>query len=103
MAFITGTSRFRKTPLIKTRDGKDTYGRVVGFDALRNLNIEDFTWYTVQSQFNGRPDLIAANNYGDPQLEWVLVLANKPFNTINWPATGERIKIPRNTFIRGLL
>ena len=102
MAQLLGTSRFIKTPLIKTRDGKDTYSIIEGFESLKKLSGENFQYYVVENCFVGRVDLIANNFYGDSHLEWVIVLANSPKNPLNWPAAGASIKIPNNTYVRSL-
>ena len=103
MASLLPTSRFKYTSLIKTKDGKDTYSRMEGFDALKNISGENFQFYTVPNTVEGRPDLIASNFYGNQHLEWVLVIANHPTNPLNWPKSGDIIKIPNRSFINGLL
>lgn len=102
MAVLLNTSRFIKTPLTKTRDGKDTYGIIQGFDSLRDIDGDNIESFLVDSCYSGRPDLIAQLFYGNPHLEWVIVFANRPKNTLNWPKAGSTIKIPRNTFVRSL-
>lgn len=103
MAYITSISRFKRTSLIKTRTGKDTYGRIEGFDQIKFINERNYSMYIVEAGFDGRPDLIAAEFYGDPQLEWVIVIANRPKNPLNWPEIGESIKIPNSAWLRGIL
>lgn len=103
MAFLTGVSRFRRTDLIKTRSGRDTYGIISGFDGIKNVPDDQVTMYTVPSGYEGRAELIAAENYGDPHMEWVLVISNAVKNPLNWPRAGETIKIPRLTYVRGVL
>lgn len=102
MAQLLNTSRFIKTPLQKTREGKDTYGIIQGFDSLKNLSGEFYTMFTVDTCFAGRADLIAHNFYGDSHLEWIIVMVNRPKNPLNWPAAGDTIKIPKNTYVRSL-
>jgi len=102
MAQLLNTSRFIKTPLTKTRSGRETYGVVEGFDRLKNIAGDNFQFFTVDSCLSGRPDLIAHQFYGNSHLEWVIVIVNRPKNPLNWPAAGEVIKIPNNTFIRSL-
>lgn len=102
MAQLLGTSRFIKTPLVKTRSGKDTYSIIEGFESLKELSGDNYQVYVVDSSYAARADLIAQNFYGDSHLEWVIVLANRPKNPLNWPAAGESIKVPRNTYVRSL-
>jgi len=102
MPSLLNTSRFIKTPLTKTRDGKDTYGIMQGFDSLKNIDGDNVESFSVDSAYSGRPDLIAQLFYGNSHLEWVIVIANRPKNTLNWPSAGDVIKIPRNTFVRSL-
>lgn len=100
---ILSTSRFFKTSLVLTRDGKETYGRMDGFDSIKNINGDNFTFYTVPNELEGRADLIADNFYGDSHLEWVLVIANAAKNPLNWPKSGEVIKVPDEEFVRSTL
>jgi len=102
MAQLLNVSRFIKTPLTKTRSGRDTYGVIEGFDRLKNITGDDYDSFTVDSSLSGRVDLIAHQFYGNSHLEWVIVIANRPKNPLNWPATGEVIKVPKNTFVRSL-
>ena len=102
MARLLNTSRFIKTPLTATRDGRSTYGVFEGFEALKNIKGNEYQAFVVDGSFAGRADRIAKEFYGDPHLEWVIVIANRPKNPLNWPKTGDVIKIPNNTFVRGL-
>jgi hypothetical protein len=100
---VLSTSRFRYTPLVTTRSGNDTYGLVSGFDALKNMTDDQYDSWVVLNNFEGRPDLIAFEFYTNPQLEWVIVFANRSLNTLNWPKTGDLIKIPKKPFVESLL
>jgi len=103
MATLLGTSRFIKTPLIQSRSGKITYGLIEGFNKIKFITENNFTYYTVPNGLNGRPDLIARDYYGNSHLEWVIVLANRPKNTLNWPSIGDVIKIPNDSFVRSVI
>lgn len=103
MAFISSSSRFRRTNLLKTRLGKDTYGLINGFDEIKFIKENNYQEYTVPNSEEGRPDLISVRFYGDPQKEWVIVLANHPKNPLNWPKTGDIIKVPYPSFVRSQL
>jgi hypothetical protein len=97
-------SRFRRSDLIKTRDGAETYGRMEVYGELfRNLSGDNVFEWKVQNNFEGRPDLIAYDFYGVSHYEWIIVFANRPKNPLNWPKTGDVIKIPSREFIRSIL
>lgn len=100
---VLNTSRFRYTALTTTKNGRETYGLVSGFNALKNMTPNQYITWTVLSQYAGRPDLIANYFYTDVQKEWFVVFANKPLNTFNWPNTGDKIKIPLKSFVESLL
>lgn len=102
MAVLLNTSRFTKTSLVRTRNNKDTYGVMEGFDKLKSITGENYTFYTVDNSEYGRTDLLASKFYGNPHLEWVLVMANKPKNPMNWPSVGEVIIVPNPNFVRAL-
>lgn len=103
MANLSGVSRFKKTSLIKTKDGRETYGIMSGFDRIKNIKDDEFNFFTVSNGFEGRCDLIAAQNYGDPHLEWIIVISNRVKNPLNWPKAGDVIKLPRLDFVRSVL
>ena len=63
------------------------------------LSTAPFRTVTVVSQFNGRPDLLSQHLYGTPEYFWVLVAFNRPVDTLNWPKSGELIKVPDITSI----
>jgi hypothetical protein len=96
-------SRFRNTKLITTRNGNETYGLMDGFDELKNLNGDQYDEWIVSNEYEGRPDLVSYNFYNVSFYDWIIVMSNRPKNTLNWPKTGESIKIPKLSFIRTLL
>ena len=97
-------SRFKDTNFILTKDGHETYGLAEGLDALRTITGDQLDPpYRVPNSFESRPDLIANLKYDNSHLEWVIVLANRPKNTIGWPRAGDIIKIPKREFVRTLL
>jgi hypothetical protein len=57
---------------------------------------DDF-FYTIESQYNNRPDLLAYDLYGNPKLWWVFVQRN--METLKDPifdfVTGTRIYLPK--------
>lgn len=82
-----------------TRSGKTTYGRIEGFDNLKNPPASQLMSFTVPNYMEGRPDIISNMFYQTVQLEWVIVLANHPKNPLNWPKTGDTIVIPRKSYV----
>jgi hypothetical protein len=96
-------SRFKYTPLVKTRNGSETYGLMSGFDALKNMTGEQYENWTVTNQYEGRPDLIANSFYHLSYYDFVIIIANRPKNPLNWPKTGDIIKIPNIDFVRTLI
>ena len=100
---VLSTSRFRYTNLVTTKSGNDTYGLVSGFDDLKNLQDDQYNSWLVPNNIDGRSDLIAYKFYANPQLEWVIIFANRPLNPFNWPKTGDLIKIPKKSFVESLL
>ena len=84
-------SRFIETqPII--RDGLETFGRWKRPSFFAGLNDDDLVTIVVDNATAGRPDVIAADLYGTPFLEWVIVMLNRPKNTLGWPPTGSTIK-----------
>ena len=96
-------SRFRNTPLVKTKNGAETYGLMEGFDILKHLTGDQYEEWIVLNEYEGRPDLIGGKFYSSTFYDWVIIMANRPKNTLNWPKTGETIKIPNIDIIRTLL
>jgi len=102
MASFTGVSRFRRSSLITTRSGDPTYG-IIDYSSFKNIPEEFYVPYKVQTGYEGRTDLIAYQQYGDSHLGWVLVLANGVKNPLNWPKSGETIKLPKSSYVRRVL
>lgn len=96
-------SRFNNTRLIKTRNGLETYGLVEGLDVLKNLTGDQFTEYTVENGYAGRPDLIAFKFYGQVGYKFALTLSNRPREILSWPLVGDVIKIPDPDLVRSLV
>lgn len=94
-------SRFKDTAFILTKDGQETYGLTEGLDSLRVITGDQLEPpYKVPNSMEGRPDLIANLKYQNSHLEWIIVLANRPRNTVGWPRAGDIIKIPKKSFVR---
>lgn len=87
------TSRLNKTPNI-TYDNQSIPGKWVEPSWLKTkLDISQEALFSVTSEFEGKPDLIANQIYGNPFLDWVLIAYNnaEPFG---WPKAGSIIKYP---------
>lgn len=92
-------SRFKKTPPTIV-DGKETYGRWVDFQFLRERPDEEFIKvFQVTNPVEGRPDLISQAVYGTPLLDWVLIAFNKVRDPFNWPRAGEAIEYPADVIV----
>jgi hypothetical protein len=61
--------------------------------------------YTIESQYNYRPDLLAADLYGDPGLWWVFIQRN--LDTLQDPifdfVAGTQIHIPKGNGLKTVL
>lgn len=88
-------SRFKKTEQI-TRLNVKTYGRWARPDFVDQSKLEkkDIFSLSINQTFAGRPDLIALEFYGVPQLEWVVTMFNNPLNPLGFPVAGSVIKLP---------
>ncbi|KKK98733.1 hypothetical protein LCGC14_2639780, partial [marine sediment metagenome] len=101
MAFdIPSTSRFTQTPVI-IKDNKETFGRWVRPNFLKEelLDENEIITLSIDSDLAGRPDVIADRQYGSPFLDWVVVMFNKPVNTVGFPKIGSVIKLPIPTLV----
>lgn len=54
--------------------------------------------FRVNTQTEGRPDLIANELYGTPLLDWVLISFNK-VRSLNWPRAGDSIEYPLDVVV----
>jgi hypothetical protein len=74
--------------------------------SIRTVSAEsDDFLYTIQPQYNLRPDLLAFDLYGDPALWWVFVQRN--MDIIQDPifdfTAGTKIYIPKNSSLTEML
>jgi hypothetical protein len=96
-ARYTDTSPWANTPI--TRDYLDIF-------TIRSVSIasDDFL-YTIQPQYNLRPDLLAFDLYGNPALWWVFTQRN--MDIIQDPifdfVAGKQIYIPKNSSLSEIL
>lgn len=88
-------SRFLETEAI-IFNGIETFGLWQRPDFLDpdKLNEEDIISVIVEGPQAGRPDVIADILYGSQLLDWVIVMFNKPKNTLGWPSVGDVIRAP---------
>ena len=97
MANYSTTSPYALTPI--TNGYLDTYqGRLIP-DHSRDIV------YTIDKQYEYRPDLLAYDLYNTPNLWWVFAVRNP--NTIKDPlydfVAGVTIKIPAKDYLKTLL
>ena len=99
---LDSTSRFRQTQPIN-KDGKVTFGLWVRPDALKkeNMTQDQIRKFNVTQETAGRPDLISYKAYGTPYLDWVIIMHNRPINTLNWPKAGTQIEVPVKSVVLG--
>ena len=101
MAQLSAFSRFVNTELTIV-DGNETYGKWNAPSWLAVKPEERFILnFRVDGRFEGRPDLISNEVYGNIKLDWVLVAFNaihyndlNARNILNWPRSGDVIKYP---------
>jgi hypothetical protein len=94
------SSRFANSqPIVE--NGVATFGRWARPTWMNADNLDESSMIKVviDQSNSGRPDTIANQYYGDPRLEWIVVLFNRPLEPIGWPQVGMVIKIPIRTVI----
>ena len=96
MAFNRADSRFKLSTPILTKNGNETFGLMKKFKFMskENLDDDDIKRIKIDSNFSGRPDLIANDIYNDDRLYWILILFNRVENPLHWPVVGEIIEYP---------
>ena len=95
-------SRFYNTSVV-VKDGIETFG-LWGrpkFLVKENLDENQIIKVSINSLMAGRPDIIAQRFYGTALLEWVVVMFNRPLNTLGWPQLGTVIEIPIKEVVSG--
>lgn len=81
-------------------NGVETYGRWAQQSFLTDeISEDDITYLVIDNSVAGRPDLIADNEYGDSLLDWVIIAFNKPRSTLNWPRSGDVIRLPKRRLV----
>lgn len=98
MARYTGNSPWSKTKIVN--------GQYLDTLSIRPVPAEnDDVLYTIQPQFNYRPDLLAYALYGDRRLWWVF--AQRNLNTLKDPVydfvAGTEIYLPKGQNLQRVL
>ena len=98
---VSSLSRFAQTDPIVLDNGVETFGfwRRPDFLKEENLREEQIETVFIDSTLAGRPDEISRLKYGTPFLEWVVVMFNRPKDTLGFPKIGTVIKIPERSIV----
>lgn len=92
-------SRMQFTPPT-IHKGVEMFGEWVQPNFLTTkLNPDDEITYVVTNDVEGKPHSIAYEIYGTTLLDWVVLAYNAPRSTLNWPKTGDVIKLPRKSLV----
>jgi hypothetical protein len=89
-------SRFVQTSPV-LYDGNETYGR--WNSPITSTIYDNLVLVVVGARYEGRPDLLAYELYGDSSLDWVLITVNNATEALNWPRAGDTIKVPSSSTI----
>jgi hypothetical protein len=85
-------SRFlRNAELIIDEEGKKRIGRFLLSKLDKSSND---IYYQFTSSYENRLDLISLEFYGTSKLGWAIALANDKTNLLDWPVSGDIIRIP---------
>ena len=93
------SSPYKNTPMSQTRDH-------LGFFKIRTIPAQaDDAQYTIEPQYHQRPDLLAYDMYGNPNLWWVVCQRN--LDTMEDPIydfkSGATIYVPKGGPLKNLL
>lgn len=93
------TSRYANTPKLVV-DGVTTYGTWVAPSWMEQRpEAGKIGKFTVTSEFESRPHLIAGAIYNDQTLDWVLLAFNRVDNPFGWPRAGLVIEYPAEDIV----
>lgn len=106
MPDLNSFSRLLKTDQIIFQ-GKETFGSWSSFSWLETRPADNLiSNFYVTSAMAGRPDRIAAQVYGSPRLDWVLIafaarISNDQTARMGllWPKAGQIIEIPNESLV----
>lgn len=97
------SSNYQNTSPWFTTQVVNDYLDVMAIRAV-SAQADDFL-YTIQPQYTGRPDLLAFDLYGDPNLWWVFTQRN--MDVLQDPifdfVPGTKIYIPKNSGLKTVL
>lgn len=98
-------SRYKNTDVVQDNNGVVALGywSRPEFMFPENVDQKDIITIKVDNSIVGRPDKISMEYYGVPDLDWVIVMFNKPLNPLGWPLSGMVIKIPSKSVVFGNL
>lgn len=100
-------SRLRLYPTVIDEDKKTVRFGMKNegfFNELRAASIfTESSVYTIPSKYEFRPDLVSYEQYGTPNLWWVIIGFNHIFHPLKEFTTGRKIRIPDMETIDGLL
>ena len=93
------SSPYKNTPMSQTRDH-------LGFFKIRTIPAQaDDAQYTIEPQYHQRPDLLAYDMYGNPNLWWVFCQRN--MDTMEDPIydfkSGSKIYVPKGAALKNIL
>lgn len=92
-------SRFRKSQPIMV-DGVQTQGAWTQPSWLKSRPPDSLVHtYTVPSEYEGRPHMIAQEVYGVQELDWVIIAFNQARSVFNWPRSGSVIEYPDESLV----
>lgn len=102
--FTDSYSRFGDTPSIvydhRTMGPQEIFGVWKQPTVLtRGIPDSQVIRFVVPKSLEGRPDLIAANQYGVSTLDWLVIAYNNATQVFGWPKAGQVIKLPASTYI----
>lgn len=112
MSLVTKWDGSIQTPSNPNNDRTNKLGTFAGINKVNTYYplpgayselIRVISLYKVPARLAGRPDLIAAEVYGDAALWWVVLWANKYIDPFNQPSVGDVINIIDIKALQGLL
>lgn len=89
-----GTSRYKFFETVYNDDIQHTQQGLITSDIKAQMLSVDYILYKIQLGEQYRPDLMAANFYGDPKYFWILVYANDIADSPQGFYVNRIIKVP---------
>jgi len=96
-------SRYKYFREVWNEELRHTHKGLPDVDLYTFFTFSDDKKYRIPLKYEYRPDLISLDFYGDPKLFWVLVYANKFYESPEDFVAGTVINIPRFERIAGLI